>query len=92
MRFCRGGGVLRVVMTTVAFGMGIDCPDVRRIIRWSPPSDAEPYLQETGRACRDGGQSRAVLCYAKTDFSHLSVNEAMREIAKTQISAVVEFS
>ena len=92
MRFCRGGGVLRVVMTTVAFGMGIDCPDVRRIIRWSPPSDAEPYLQETGRACRDGGQSRAVLCYAKTYFSHLSVNEAMREIAKTQISAVVEFS
>ena len=80
--FCRGGGVLRVVVTTVAFGMGINCPDVRRIIRWSPPSDAESYLQETGRAGRDGGQSRAVLCYAKTNFSHVPVNGAMRVYCK----------
>ena len=45
---------LRVVIATVAFGMGIDCQDVRQIIHWGVPEDSEMYIQESGRAGRDG--------------------------------------
>ena len=43
---------LRVVIATIAFGMGIDCPDIRQIVHLGPPDDIEGYLQATGRACR----------------------------------------
>ena len=59
--FCSKEGVLRVVVATAAFGMGINCPNVRKIIHWGPPSDLEEYAQETGRAGRDGLHSEAVL-------------------------------
>ena len=39
---------LRIVISTVAFGMGIDCPDVRQIVHLGPPEDVESYIQETG--------------------------------------------
>ena len=63
---------LRVVITTIAFGMGVDCPDVRKVIHWGVPDDAEMYVQETERAGRDGLPSCALLCitvYAKTTGS-----------------------
>ena len=44
---------LRVVIATVAIGMGIDCPDVRQVINFGSPCDIESYVQETGRAGRD---------------------------------------
>ena len=52
---------LRVVIATIAFGMGMDCPNIRRVIHWGSSSDVEMYLQETGRAGRDGKQSIAIL-------------------------------
>ena len=52
---------LRVVIATIAFRMGIDCPDVRHIIHWSVPSDAEMHVQESGRAGRDGELSCATI-------------------------------
>ena len=55
---------LRVVIATVAFGMGLDSPNIRRIIHWGAPADTESYIQETGRAGRDGEQSLAKLYYA----------------------------
>ena len=51
--FCDPEGLLRVVVATVAFGMGLDCPNVRRVVHWGSSSDIEHYLQETGLAGRD---------------------------------------
>ena len=45
---------LRIVCATVAFGMGVDCPDVEQIIHLGAPNDTESYIQETGRGGRDG--------------------------------------
>ena len=45
---------LRIVIATVAFGMGLNCPDVRKIIHIGSPEDVECYLQQTGRAGWDG--------------------------------------
>ena len=49
----RGQSSLRLVLATIAFGMGIDCPDVRQIVHYGPPGDIESYVQETRRAGRD---------------------------------------
>ena len=53
---------LRVLICTIAFGMGLACVDVTQIIHWGPASDVERYMQECGRAGRNGQQSSAVLC------------------------------
>lgn len=58
---------LRIVIATVAFGMGINCPDVRLIIHWGVPDDAEVYVQESGHAGRDGQMSCALLLYGRRD-------------------------
>ena len=54
---------LRLVIATIAFGLGLDCPDVRYVIHWGPPGNIEAYLQETGRAGRDGLHADAILYY-----------------------------
>lgn len=54
-------GNLCVVIATIAFGMGLDCPNVKRVIHWGPSSDIEQYVQESERAGRDGKQSIAAL-------------------------------
>jgi ATP-dependent DNA helicase RecQ len=69
---------LRIVVATVAFGMGVDCPDVRQVIHWGVPEDAETYVQETGRAGRDGKLSCAMLFYCKKDLGKKRTSELMR--------------
>ena len=63
--FTIAGGQLILVIATTAFSMGIDCPDIRRVYHYGPPSSIEQYVQETGRAGRGGLQSQAILLYGK---------------------------
>ena len=51
--FSQKDGKLRMILATTAFGMGMDCPDVRRIICWGLPSTVEEYVQEIGWSGRD---------------------------------------
>ena len=65
-----------MVIATIAFGMGIDCPDVRQIAHVGMPDDTESYIQETGRARRDGNLGLATLLKATT---HHSVDKNMKD-------------
>lgn len=81
--FCDERGVLRIVIATVAFGMGLDCPNVRHIVHIGAPSDVEEYIQETGRAGRDGENATATLYYSGTDFN-FSTEACMKEYCSSK--------
>ncbi|HEY7782892.1 MAG TPA: RecQ family ATP-dependent DNA helicase, partial [Ktedonobacterales bacterium] len=81
-------GRTRVVVATVAFGMGIDKADVRFIVHYQLPGSLEAYVQESGRAGRDGKAARCVLFASTSDVSQLRRHIRQDEIAIGALRAV----
>ena len=76
MSFSKVDSTLRVLIATTAFGMGVDILNIRWIVHWSPPRLIEDYVQETGRAGRNGLTATALLVYGHL---HRTVSSSMKK-------------
>jgi ATP-dependent DNA helicase RecQ len=73
-----------VIVATSAFGMGIDKPDVRRVLHWGPPRTLEAYYQEAGRAGRDGRPAECLVLWRPADLAWGNMAPAMRRYVEAR--------